>query len=47
MKPISAKVTGGITVGTILKVADNSKAKLAKVVSVVGYKGIKLSLIHI
>jgi large subunit ribosomal protein L14 len=41
MKPISAKVTKGITVGTILKVADNSKAKLAKVISVVGYKGVK------
>jgi len=41
MKPISAKVTRGITVGTVLKVADNSKAKLAKVIAVVGHKGIK------
>jgi len=41
MKPISAKVTRGITVGTVLKVADNSKAKLAKVIAVIGYKGVK------
>ncbi|MGC9133139.1 MAG: uL14 family ribosomal protein [Nanopusillaceae archaeon] len=41
MKAINAKVTKGITVGTILKVADNSKAKLAKVISVLRYKGIK------
>ncbi|BFI73225.1 50S ribosomal protein L14 [Nanoarchaeota archaeon] len=41
MKPISASITKGINVGTILKVADNSKAKLAKVVSVSRYKGIK------
>jgi large subunit ribosomal protein L14 len=41
MKPISAKVTRGITIGTVLKVADNSKAKLAKVIAVIGYKGVK------
>ena len=41
MKPISSSVTKGINVGTILKVADNSKAKLAKVIAVVGYKGVK------
>ncbi|MGC9079299.1 MAG: 50S ribosomal protein L14 [Nanopusillaceae archaeon] len=41
MKPISSKVTKGITVGTILKVADNSKAKLAKVIAVYKYRGVK------
>ncbi|BBL45805.1 50S ribosomal protein L14 [Nanobdella aerobiophila] len=41
MKSISAKVSKGITIGTILKVADNSKAKFAKVVAVYNYKGVK------
>ena len=41
MKAISASVTKGITVGTLLTCADNTGARVLKVIGVVGYKGVK------
>jgi len=41
VKAISASVTKGITVGTLLTCADNTGARVLKVIGVVGYKGVK------
>lgn len=41
MKALPSKVTRGINVGSYLKVADNSKAKVVQVIGVKGYKGVK------
>jgi large subunit ribosomal protein L14 len=41
MKPIAAKVTKGLNVGTILKCADNAGALEIQIISVKGYKGVK------
>ncbi|MEM7826674.1 MAG: 50S ribosomal protein L14 [Candidatus Aenigmatarchaeota archaeon] len=39
MKPISARITKGITIGTMLNCADNTGAKVLEVISIKGYKG--------
>lgn len=41
MKGIAAKITKGLEVGSIIKCADNSGAKLLKIISVLGYKGVR------
>lgn len=41
MKGLKANVTRGITTGTRVKVADNSGAKEAQVISIRGFKGIR------
>ena len=41
MKAVSARVTPGLNLGAILNVADNSGAKIARLVSVKGGKGKK------
>ena len=41
MRAISASVTKGITVGTLLTCADNTGARVLRVIGVVGYKGVK------
>ncbi len=41
MKAISASVTKGITIRTLLTCADNTGAKVLKVIGVIGYKGVK------
>lgn len=41
MKGVAANITRGLEVGSILKCADNSGAKLLKIISVLGYKGVK------
>ncbi|MCD6381371.1 MAG: 50S ribosomal protein L14 [Candidatus Aenigmarchaeota archaeon] len=40
MKPISARRTKGITIGTVLNCADNTGAKKLEVIAVKGYKGV-------
>lgn len=44
MKAVKAKVVRGLPVGAYLKVADNSKAKVVKLIGVKGYKGVKRRL---
>ncbi len=39
MKTVSANVTWGVQVGTKLKCADNSGAKVLEVISVTGFRG--------
>ncbi|MDI6826661.1 MAG: 50S ribosomal protein L14 [Candidatus Aenigmarchaeota archaeon] len=39
MKPIKARITRGIPVGAFVECADNTGAKLLRVISVFGYKG--------
>jgi len=39
MKAVKARITGGLNVGSRLNCADNSGAKLLKIISVSGYKG--------
>ncbi len=39
MKALSSKVTGGLTIGSRVKVDDNSGAKIVKILSKAGYKG--------
>ena len=39
MKAVKASVTKGIQVGSYIKCADNTGAKILKVIAVVGYKG--------
>ena len=39
MKGVSASVTGGITLGTILNCADNTGAKKLELIGVKGFKG--------
>lgn len=41
MKGISSKICKTITIGTRLKVADNSGARIAQVIGVLGFKGVK------
>ena len=41
MKPISAKVTKGLNVGSRIKTCDNSGAKIIKITSVKGHKTVK------
>ncbi|NIM47288.1 MAG: 50S ribosomal protein L14 [Candidatus Aenigmarchaeota archaeon] len=41
MKPISAKVTKGLQVGSYIKCVDNSGATSLQIVAVKGYKGVK------
>ena len=41
MKPVSAKVTKGLKVGSRIKTCDNSGAKIIKIVSVKGHKTVK------
>ncbi len=41
LKPIRAKISKSINVGSFITVADNSGAKIAKVVNVRGYHGVK------
>mgnify|MGYP000162012495 CR=1 FL=1 len=39
MKAVKASVTKGIQVGSYIKCADNTGAKILKVIAVIGYKG--------
>ncbi len=41
MKAVKANVTKALQVGSRIKVADNSGAKIIEIVSVRGYKGVK------
>lgn len=41
MKPVKAKITRGIPVGTELQTCDNSGAKVLKIFTVVGLKTVK------
>jgi large subunit ribosomal protein L14 len=41
MKPISAKITRGLQVGSYIKCADNTGALELQIISVKGYKGVK------
>ena len=41
MKAVSAKMTAGLNIGSIMHVADNSGAKIARIVSVKRGKGTK------
>ncbi len=41
MKPISSSVRRGLSQGSIVKCADNTGAKLLRVISFKGYKGVK------
>lgn len=41
MKPVSAKITKGLQVGSIIKCTDNSGATSLQIISVKGYKGVK------
>ncbi|MEM5872272.1 MAG: 50S ribosomal protein L14 [Candidatus Aenigmatarchaeota archaeon] len=41
MKPISAKITKALQVGSYLNCADNTGATLLQIIAVKGYKGVK------
>ncbi len=41
MKPVSAKITKGLQVGSYVKCVDNSGATLLQIIAVKGYKGVK------
>ena len=41
MKGLKARICKGLQTGTRLKIADNSGAKEAEIISVKGYKGVK------
>jgi len=41
MKPVSARITKGLQVGSFIKCADNTGANLLQIISVKGYKGVK------
>ena len=41
MKPVSARITKGLQVGSFVKCADNSGAVLLQIIAVKGYKGVK------
>ncbi len=41
MKPITAKVTRGLEVGSRLKCADNTGSDILKIIAIKGYKGVK------
>jgi len=44
MKPIKARIVRALPVGAYLNVADNSGAKVVKLIAVIGYKGRKRRL---
>lgn len=39
MKAISAKITGGLTIGSVIKCDDNSGVKMMRIISKKGYRG--------
>ncbi len=39
MKAVSSKMSGGVTIGSVVKVDDNSGAKKIRVIAKEGYKG--------
>jgi len=39
MKAVKARITGGLSIGSLINCADNSGAKILKIISVSGYKG--------
>ena len=41
MKPVSARITRGLQVGSLIRCADNTGATVLKVIAVKGYKGVK------
>lgn len=41
MKPVKARVTRGLSVGSRMLCADNTGAKILEIISVRGYKGVK------
>lgn len=41
MKPVSARITKGLQVGSFIRCADNSGATLLQIIAVKGYKGVK------
>jgi len=41
MKPISARITKGLQVGSYIKCADNTGATILQIISVKGYRGVK------
>ncbi|OYT42227.1 MAG: 50S ribosomal protein L14 [Candidatus Aenigmarchaeota archaeon ex4484_224] len=41
MKPVSARVTKALNVGTYIPCVDNTGAKLLQIISVKGYKGVR------
>jgi large subunit ribosomal protein L14 len=41
MKPVSARITKGLQVGSFIKCADNTGATLLQIIAVKGYKGVK------
>jgi large subunit ribosomal protein L14 len=41
MKPISARITKGLQVGSYINCADNTGASVLQIISVKGYKGVK------
>lgn len=41
LKPVKAKISKSINVGSYINVVDNSGAKIAKVINVRGYHGVK------
>lgn len=45
MKPLSSKVTKTLVPGTLLNVADNSKAKVVRLITPLKYKGVKRRLV--
>ncbi len=41
MKPVSARVTSGLQVGSLIRCADNTGAKLLNIIAIKGFKGVK------
>ena len=41
MKPVKARISKGLTMGSRLVCADNTGAKIIEIISVKGYKGVK------
>ena len=41
MKPVSARITKGIQIESLIKCADNTGARTLNIVAVKGYKGVK------
>jgi large subunit ribosomal protein L14 len=46
MKPVSAKMTAGLQVGSYIKCADNTGAAKLQIIAVKGYKGVKTRTPH-
>ncbi len=40
MKPVKARISKGLQVGSLVKTCDNSGAKILKIISVKGYKSV-------